>query len=98
MFLQLGVSYCGSVEDTEICYILIYKSILGLLPLHLLICIYQKALGRYLWSRDSFFLFKVRSEIRKRAFKFAALLLCNHLQNHLKLKDDLTELTSSDFK
>lgn len=97
MFLQLGVSYYGSVEDAEICYILIYKSILGLLPLHLLICIHQKSLG-VLWSRDSFFLFKVRSEIRKRAFKFAAPLLCNHLQNHLKLKDNLTELTSSDFK
>lgn len=97
MFLQLGVSHYGSVEDAEICYILIYKSILGLLPLHLLICIHQKSLG-VLWSRDSFFLFKVRSEMRKRAFKFAALLLCNHLQNHLKLKDNLTELTSSDFK
>ena len=70
--------------------ILIYKCILGLLPSYLLTYISQKSTASYnLRSQDLFLLSvpKVRTELGKKAFRFAAPHAWNELQKDLKLKD-----------
>lgn len=76
-------------------HILVYKVILGLPPSYLQTYITQKSTGTYgLRSQDLYLLSvpKVRTELGKKAFRFAAPSSWNDLQKELKLN----ELTSLD--
>lgn len=71
-------------------HILIYKTILGVLPSYLQKYVIRKSTGTYqLRSEDLFLLTvpKVRTELGKRAFSYAAPFTWNQLQNELKLKE-----------
>ncbi len=76
-------------------YIFIYKAILGLLPSYLLTYISVNNIGTYnLRSQDLFLLSvpKVRTELGKKAFKYAAPSTRNKLVSLVAFKRMLTDL------
>ncbi len=86
--LYEGVGW-SSLSSRKLVHWLIvtYKAILGLLPVCLLTYIKQKSTGDFnLLSQDLFLLSvpKVRSELGKKVFKFAAPFTRNKLQKDLK--------------
>lgn len=71
-------------------HILIYKAILGALPLYLRMYINRKCTGSYRLRSENFFLLtvpKVRTDLGKRAFSYAAPQAWNLLQTELKLRE-----------
>lgn len=71
-------------------HVLVHKAILGLLPSYLQIFISQRSPGTYcLRSLDvsSVSIPRVRAELGKQAFRFAASFAWNELQKDLKLHD-----------
>ena len=71
-------------------HILIYKAIIGALPPYLRMYIHRKCTGSYRLRSENFFLLtvpKVRTELGKRAFSYAAPQAWNLLQTELKLRE-----------
>uniref|UniRef100_A0A8C2EK04 Reverse transcriptase domain-containing protein n=1 Tax=Cyprinus carpio TaxID=7962 RepID=A0A8C2EK04_CYPCA len=70
-------------------YLIIYKTILGLLPSYLGCLIQKKSVGKYSLRSDNCFTLSVpfvRTELGKRAFMYAAPFEWNSIQTKLKLQ------------